>query len=144
MDAGNPTLDFAFLTITPREGAAVQDVVGAEGIYFNPEQARPAVTVIGYPGLGRFDGRSQRLCSSSAADRIPDTPYYSLAGHDQLAIDCQMTRGASGGPWLADYDSATGLGFVIGVSAGIDSDSTFVTGTPLREEARLLLGQIDA
>lgn len=100
MAAGDMTLDFAFLLIAPRDGALVEDVVGAEGIYFNHEQANPAVTV----------------CSSTAADRVPDTPYYALAGPEQLAIDCRMTRGASGGPWLAAFDATTGLGFVIGVS----------------------------
>lgn len=140
---GDVTLDFAFLLVAPREGAVIQDVVGAEGIFFNHEQARPAVTVIGYPGLGRFDGRSPRLCSSNAADRIPDTPYFAMAGRDQWAIDCQMARGASGGPWLADFDSATGLGYIIGVTASGDSASSFLTGTPLREEARLLLEQVD-
>ena len=143
MASGDMTVDFAFLLIASRDGVPVQDLVGAEGIYFDHEQASPAVTVIGYPAMGRFDGRTQRLCSSSAADRIPDTPYFALAGPDQLAIDCQMTRGASGGPWLADFDATTGLGFVIGVSAGINNDSTFLTGTPLRDPARILLQQID-
>lgn len=140
---GEVTLDFAFLVIAPRDGVMGQDVVGAEGIFFNHELTRPAVTVIGYPGLGRFDGRSQRVCSSNAADRIPDTLYYATAGRDQLAINCQMTRGASGGPWLADYDPATGLGYVIGVTASGNSASSFLTGVPLREEARLLWEQVD-
>lgn len=72
-------------------------VVGGTGIAWNqrPEQT---FDVHGYPAEDPFDGETQQLCTG--------TPYL---GHDaasflapgplNLAVDCDVTGGASGGGW---------------------------------------------
>ena len=51
------------------------------------------------------------------------TPYYfpTLSG-------CEFAGGSSGGPWLADYNNATGLGKVQSVTSFATNNNTSVSG----------------
>src|SRR5262249_13918018 len=107
------------------DGRRLGAVVGGAGIAWNqsPEQT---FDVHGYPVEAPSDGETQRLCSQ--------TPYL---GHDaasflslgplNLAVDCEVTGGASGGGWtiagnllngVTDYgyldDPATDFGAYFG------------------------------
>lgn len=86
-----------------RLGAAV----GGAGIAWNqrPEQT---FDIHGYPSEAPFDGETQRLCSQ--------TPYL---GHDaesflvpgplNLAVECEVTGGASGGGWTIGGNVLNGV-----------------------------------
>ncbi len=39
-----------------------------------------------------------------------------FAGLADEGIDCAMTEGGSGGPWLSDFDARTGVGVITGVT----------------------------
>lgn len=115
-ETGNPAFDVAFLTIAEQDGRTVADVVGSQGISFGAT-ATNAVTALGYPSMAPFDGTTLRYCTEddAAAD-----PIYRGA----LAMDCAMNQGASGGPWLADFDESDGTGTVVAVSSFIALDGT--------------------
>ncbi|MET0557256.1 MAG: hypothetical protein ABW065_01100 [Solirubrobacterales bacterium] len=106
-------------------GELLADAVGAAGIAWGlpPQQS---FDVHGYPAAPPYNGSSQRLCAA--------TPYL---GHDfgsflwtgplNLAVECPVSGGASGGGWLingntinsvTDYgygeDSATDYGAYFG------------------------------
>jgi hypothetical protein len=105
-----------------RLGAAVGGAGFASGL-----KARQVFDVHGYPAAPPFDGETQRIC--------PQTPFL---GHDpgsflygggplNLAVDCDVTGGASGGGWtiaggllnsVTDYgysdDPATDFGSYFG------------------------------
>ena len=84
-------------------GELLADAVGAAGIAWGlpPEQS---FDVHGYPVAPPYNGSSQRLCAA--------TPFL---GHDfgsflwtgplNLAVECPVTGGASGGGWLIDGDT---------------------------------------
>jgi hypothetical protein len=85
-----------------RRGGSENFDVGAAAV------ARNAFDVHGYPVAPPFDGETQRLC--------PQTPFL---GHDpqsflapgplNLAVDCDVTGGASGGGWTIRGDVLNGV-----------------------------------
>jgi V8-like Glu-specific endopeptidase len=82
-------------------------VVGGTGIAWN-QPAAQTFDVHGYPAESPFDGETQQLCSQ--------TPYL---GHDaasflspgplNLAVDCDVTGGASGGGWTIEGNVLNGV-----------------------------------
>ncbi|WP_330174617.1 peptidase [Streptomyces sp. NBC_01498] len=102
--------DMATLVVDPdTKGRKLTDVVGAQPVAFN-RPVGATVSALGYsatrPQLGeellRCTGRTKRE-------------------HGTLVIPCDLTGGASGGPWLADFSTTTGKGTLISVNASLDS-----------------------
>lgn len=126
-DVAAPT-DFAFVTLLPRDGVLPEQVLGAQGIRFTSPATQPdsqlPVAALGYPATGIYDGQSLRGCDGDATVQPFDRP--GRPSGQVLAMACDMTEGASGGPWLAGPDAARGRGQVIGVVSGGD-DTTLVS-----------------
>jgi V8-like Glu-specific endopeptidase len=122
-DVAAPT-DFAFVTLLPRDGVLPEQALGAQGIRFTTPDSQLPVAALGYPATGIYDGQSLRGCDGDAAaqsfDR-PDRPPGQV-----LSLTCDMTEGASGGPWLTGPDATRGRGQVVGVVSGGD-DTTLVS-----------------
>lgn len=112
--SGDPAFDVAFLRIAEQGGRTVADVVGAQPISFAGGNAME-LTALGYPMTGPFDGTTLRRCRSDEASADPAYP-------GALAMDCAMKEGASGGPWLAGFDSTEGTGTVVGVTSFVPLD----------------------
>lgn len=121
-DVAAPT-DFAFVTLLPRNGVLPEQALGAQGIRFTTDSLLP-VAALGYPATGVYDGQSLRGCDGDAAVQPFDRP--GRPSGQVLALTCDMTEGASGGPWLTGPDAARGRGQVIGVVSGGD-DTTLVS-----------------
>lgn len=93
-------------------GQLLADAVGAAGIAWG-QPPQQSFDIHGYPVAPPYNGSSQRLCAA--------TPFL---GHDfgsflwwgplNLAVDCPVTGGASGGGWLIDgntINSVTDYGY---------------------------------
>lgn len=106
--AQNPDDDVAFLRVS-QQGSEVpiEDVTGADKLATGVPASRQLVQVIGYP-----DSANQpTICQNWLKEPMTD----------QLEFDCgAYTDGTSGGPFLADVDTATGQGTVIGVIGGYE------------------------
>jgi len=70
--------------------------------------------VFGYPADPPYTGGSMLYCAG---------PLSHDPGGDDSGIQCDMTAGDSGGPWLTGFQSASGTGTVVGVSAFKYSDN---------------------
>ncbi|MER5540308.1 trypsin-like serine peptidase [Streptomyces mirabilis] len=97
-------LDVAFLTVDPKDGKNIQDVLGGNSLGidrgFNNE-----VEITGYP-----TSRDTPISCQNRTTKFSDT---------QLRIQCtDFEGGTSGSPWLADYDPKSHTGTVIGVLGG--------------------------
>lgn len=97
-------LDVAFLTVGPKDGKNIQDVLGGNSLGtdrgFNNE-----VKITGYP-----TSRDTPISCQNRTTKFSDT---------QLRIQCTgFEGGTSGSPWLADYDPKSHTGTVIGVLGG--------------------------
>jgi V8-like Glu-specific endopeptidase len=105
--SADPDDDAAILQVSqPGSIVPIEDVTGAEQLI--PGTAvRQLVEVIGYPDTS--DGPI--ACRNWTSEPMAD----------QLEFDCGgYTDGTSGGPFLADVNSATGQGTVIGVIGGYE------------------------
>src|ERR1700679_414064 len=103
LSTGSENFDVGAAVVMRNErNQRLADTVGAAGIAWGqpPDQV---FDVHGYPVAPPFDGETQRLCTQ--------TPFL---GHDaesflsrgplNLAVDCNVTGGASGGGWTIDGD----------------------------------------
>lgn len=132
--------DFAFASLAPVQGRRAEEVLGAQGIRFStPERFNTAA--LGYPAVGAYDGQSLQACEGGAR-----TEDFAGAGRDEIAgqvlvLACDMTEGASGGPWLSGPDPASGRGQVIGVISG--GDDADLVSPKFGPEARQLYDTAD-
>lgn len=113
---GDPRHDVAFLRLAPLNGRTAQATLGAQAVAFGSTtpavvDGHPAVTALGYPVDAPFDGTTLRRCTTPAI-ATPTATY-----HNDLAMACRMTPGASGGPWLTQFDTTAGTGTVTAVTS---------------------------
>jgi V8-like Glu-specific endopeptidase len=64
----------------------------------------------GYPAAGKYHGYDLTYC----ADQIFNDPMNSNL---TFGVDCDMTGGSSGGPWLGSFNTSTGAGTVDSVNS---------------------------
>jgi V8-like Glu-specific endopeptidase len=124
--------DYAFVvTGNSERGQRVVDAVGGHGLHFNG--GYPDVHIIGYPGSGGY----QTTCESS-------TTRASL-WEDFIQANCRMRGGSSGGPWLRDFDHATGRGNVATVTSFDDAgEPTHLFAPDFDSNARELYNATEA
>ncbi len=85
-------------------GQKVVARVGGNGIIYDP--GRPFVTSLGYPVHVGNGGQLQTFCQGTLSRR-------NLFNGDQK-LNCNLRGGASGSPWLKDYDTSfAGLGWAV-------------------------------
>lgn len=119
---GSENFDVGAAVVTHNQrGQLLAKAVGGTGIAFGLK-TRQVFDVHGYPAEEPFDGETQRVCAQ--------TPFL---GHDarsflspgplNLAVDCDVTGGASGGGWTISggkiLNSVTNYGY------GDDPDTDF-------------------
>jgi V8-like Glu-specific endopeptidase len=98
---GNRDWDVAFVNVWPNGSTRLVDRVGGNGLTINyPKNLY--VTLLAYPAAPPFDGQWQHYCQGN---------MYAY-GSQQVGFNCLLTGGASGGPFLYQYNNNTGLGFV--------------------------------
>ncbi|MDX2528993.1 trypsin-like serine peptidase [Streptomyces europaeiscabiei] len=116
----------AMVVATPAEGKRLTDAVGAQNIAFG----RPAgqrVTAFGYPATTPRRGEELLYCAGTS-QRAPE---------GEQRVPCDLGGGASGGPWLAGFDSATGKGTIVSVNSHGERDgSSPMYGPTLGKTAR--------
>jgi hypothetical protein len=121
--AGGFNSDVAFVTTNTNElGQTVVDAVGGHGLSNGGEHVFDA-SLFGYP-VNLESGQVMSACAGTTEPRSIGFAYLfvSISG-------CNFGGGASGGPWLHQYNNATGLGYVRSVSSFGPSDSTeFISG----------------
>jgi len=96
-NSGNRTYDIGAAVMNiDAAGRRIVNVVGGQGIEWNYPLSQ-FMYQFGYPSRTPFNGERLQLCTGTT---------YSDGGHQ--GIQCNMTEGASGGPWLDDFDGTFG------------------------------------
>lgn len=102
--------DMAALVVDAgKNGKKLTDAVGGQAIAFN----RPVggtISSFGYSATRPQRGEQLLRCVGTAKKE-----------RAEQSIPCDMTGGASGGPWLADFDATTGKGVLVSVNSSLDS-----------------------
>lgn len=125
--------DMAVVLVSPNQSGYLVDVVGGQGITFD-QNVGLARHAFGYPVSDRrwpayrYSGEDLIYC--------PGTDRYAAGS---IVIACTMTGGASGGPWISNFDSS-GLGYV----NGINSNKPGPRRTGAKIMASPYLGQAEA
>lgn len=104
----NINYDVGAAVVNLLNGSALTDVVGAQGIAFNQARGQ-AMYAFGYPAASPYDGTRLIYCSGYAFDDF----FLS----SDLGLDCNMTGGASGGPWFLQFSESTGTGILNSVNS---------------------------
>jgi V8-like Glu-specific endopeptidase len=128
---GSENFDVGAAVVSRNErGQLLAKAVGGTGIAWGLK-ARQVFDVHGYPAELPFDGETQRICTQTPF-LGHDTLSFLSPGPLNLAVDCDVTGGASGGGWtiagketlnsVTDYgytdDPATDFGAYFGKEVG--------------------------
>ncbi|MGL5810322.1 MAG: trypsin-like serine peptidase [Nocardioides sp.] len=105
--------DMGVATMNPRSGNRIVDYFGGHGLVTNLGRT-VYVDMFGYPGESPFDGGNLYRCHDVTK---PEWETF-LSWSQTLQIPCDMTRGASGGAWLYQYDG--NVGYLNGVNSRLD------------------------
>ncbi|MEV5413701.1 trypsin-like peptidase domain-containing protein [Thermopolyspora sp. NPDC052614] len=101
--------DVAMVAVNPVGGRHLADVVGAQPIAFNTPRGAYAYG-FGFPADPPYSGRDLMYC----AGPLRDDPNRQTRGQ---GLRCDLTAGASGGPWLSGFNPAAGVGTITSVSS---------------------------
>lgn len=104
---GSYDYDVAVARVNPLNGRSLVSTVGGLGLQWDYPKDRD-VTAQGYPAENPFNGQGQFYCTARSKG----------VGSNQIQIPCNMTRGSSGGPWLAGYSVSDG--YANGVVSTVD------------------------
>ncbi len=106
--ASDENFDVGAAVVTRNErGQRLAAAVGADGIAWGlpPSQV---FDVHGYPVAPPFDGASQRLCAQTPYEGH-DAASFFWPGPLNMAVECDVTGGASGGGWTISGDVLDGI-----------------------------------
>ena len=106
---GDFDYDVGFAVMNPLGGTDLADTVGTQGIGFNLTRGQLTYS-FGYPAARPYDGTDIAYCF----DTVFDDTFY---GSQDQGMDCNMTGGSSGGPWLVGYSASTGAGTLNSVNS---------------------------
>jgi V8-like Glu-specific endopeptidase len=101
------THDQAFVSFYPVSGVQLVNRVGGNGLSINNGPRMAGVRIWGYPADPPYTGQLPYYCDG-------DTSLYGLITQTQMP--CDMTGGASGGPWLSSRINVD-LGYVYAVTS---------------------------
>ncbi|MBA0052983.1 hypothetical protein E0L36_19515 [Streptomyces sp. AJS327] len=128
--------DWGFLTVERKDGRTLQQSQGANTLAYAPDPTHEHVAALGYPAQSPYDGEALAYCAGPAPVARPDE--YAAANVGSYVMDgCDLTQGASGGPWMRGFDQGSESGTVVAVST-VGEWGTLL-GRPFPREARGVL-----
>jgi V8-like Glu-specific endopeptidase len=92
--------DVGAAVVNQLNGQSLTDVVGGQGIAFNQARGQN-MYAFGWPAAAPYDGTKMIYCSGTT---------FSAFLSDGIGMTCDMTGGASGGPWFLQFSEASGTG----------------------------------
>jgi len=101
---------FAVVTAAGTKGGTLDSSVGSFALDTNTMAVNDQVYDFGYPAAGKYHGSDLIYC----ADQIFTDAG---TGNATFGIDCDMTGGSSGGPWLKPFSEANGIGSIRAVNS---------------------------
>jgi V8-like Glu-specific endopeptidase len=99
--------DVGAAVVNQLNGQSLTDVVGGQGIAFNQARGQ-AMYAFGWPAASPYDGTKMIYCSGTT---------FNAFISDGIGMTCDMTGGASGGPWFLQFSEASGTGVLNSVNS---------------------------
>lgn len=133
VEDGDLALDQALITVAPRAGRNLVDVVGGNGLAWGYPVAESGVRIVGWPAQAPYDGETAQQCAGS-------TSAFDGSGDAQLP--CGLNGGASGGPWFLRMLGAD-VGFVWAItSRRTTTGPRYLVAHPLTAAIQTLLAAV--
>ncbi|MGI5160229.1 trypsin-like serine peptidase [Microbispora sp. CA-102843] len=107
--SGNDDYDVGMVAVEDLAGQHLTDTVGGQPISFDPPRGHRTYG-FGFPADPPYDGERLLYCAG-----VPHGDPQRQT-RDQ-GLRCDLTAGASGGPWLSGFDPASGRGTLTSVSS---------------------------
>ncbi|MEU8639883.1 hypothetical protein AB0C38_47470 [Amycolatopsis sp. NPDC048633] len=104
------TDDDAVLALDPVGGHHVADVAGTQDLSFGRPPSPVDTTLLGYPVSRAAGGEALFSCARPATLEVNSVTTT-------WNTDCDLAGGSSGGPWLRNFDPATGKGTLFSVTS---------------------------
>lgn len=104
----NITYDIGAAVVNALNGQLLTDAVGGQGVAFNQPRGQN-MYAFGYPAAAPYDGTRLIYCSGRV--------FNEFLGTGAIGMTCNMTGGASGGPWFLTFSEATGAGLLNSVNS---------------------------
>lgn len=108
---GNIKQDLGYGVVAPLGGQDIATYLGGHGSSFNASRSQ-VFNAFGYPQAFPYNGRDQRVSVSRRYG--DDAAVNGSPGPSPIRIKSDLTGGASGGGWITNISSSTGLGKVNG------------------------------
>ncbi|WP_370947073.1 serine protease [Amycolatopsis sp. cg5] len=112
--------DDGVIALDPVDGKHVAEVAGVQEISFDQPPSPVPTTMLGYPVSALARGEKLVSCERPAT---LDTNSVSTVWE----TTCDLAGGSSGGPWLRNFDPASGKGTIYGVTSRGTMDENGVT-----------------
>ncbi|MCG8349863.1 MAG: hypothetical protein MI924_19020 [Chloroflexales bacterium] len=98
----NFDVDYAGGQVDDRNGRAIGSRTGILGFKYNQSYSA-TYRAVGYPAASPFDGQRMWYCNSGLKRTLSGNP-------SPFSINCNMTGGSSGGPWIRNFRSGSSSG----------------------------------
>lgn len=99
--------DVGAAVVNQLNGASLTDVVGGQGVAFNQARGQN-MYAFGWPAAAPYDGTRMIYCSGRV---------FNAFLSNGIGMTCNMTGGASGGPWFLQFNEASGTGLLNSVNS---------------------------
>jgi uncharacterized repeat protein (TIGR01451 family) len=108
MNGADMRYDYGVVIVKPLNGLSIRQTVGALGFAYN-QAVQLARVDMGYPVYPQpqFNGQKQVISTASSAFLDYGNPYPPIP----IGIASTMQGGASGGPWMLNFDITTAGGY---------------------------------
>jgi V8-like Glu-specific endopeptidase len=127
--------DVGAAVVNQLNGQSLTDVVGGQGVAFNQARGQN-MYAFGWPAAAPYDGTRMIYCSGRVFNALIS---------NGIGMTCDMTGGASGGPWFLQFSEATGTGLVNSVNSyKINFIPTWMFGPYFGADAQNLYNQAQA
>lgn len=122
--------DQAIITFKRRNGRRLVDKVGGNEVVWGKGPQHRGVRIWGWPAESPYDGESARRC---------DGPTRRFERSDAAMYRCDLTGGASGGPWLLPRGRTANTGQIWAVTSRRLLARPVLLASPIPREIRRMI-----
>lgn len=123
--------DQAILTLEPHGRRQVVDVTGGNDVVWGKRQREWGVRIWGWPAEEPYDGETAKRCDGRTV-RFKETA-------DAAMHACDLTGGASGGPWLLPRGRTANSGRIWAITSRRMLDRPVLLARPIPREIRRMI-----
>lgn len=123
--------DQAIIALKRRNGRRLVDVVGGNEVVWDKRPRQRGVRIWGWPAQSPYDGETAQRCDGNTA-RFENSD-------DAAMHQCDLTGGASGGPWLLPRGRTANEGRIWAVTSRRLVDHPVLLAHPIPREIRRMI-----